>query len=113
MWSQPIFLKLMPDEFYFLNPENTDPKRVHREREKARVLKNSDWWKNKKAAGVCHYCHRKVKPDALTLDHLVPIARGGESTKNNLVPACKECNAKKKLATPVEMLLEQLKNERS
>ncbi len=30
------------------------------------------------------------------MDHLVPLARGGRSTKGNLVPACKECNTKKK-----------------
>jgi len=30
------------------------------------------------------------------MDHLVPLARGGKSIKANLVPACKECNTKKK-----------------
>lgn len=30
------------------------------------------------------------------MDHIVPIVRGGKSTKGNVVPACKECNAKKK-----------------
>lgn len=43
------------------------------------------------------------------MDHVVPLARGGTSTKNNLVPACKECNAKKKLRTPVEEILNQLR----
>ncbi len=32
----------------------------------------------------------------LTMDHVVPIIRGGRSTKGNVVPACKSCNAKKK-----------------
>jgi 5-methylcytosine-specific restriction enzyme A len=32
----------------------------------------------------------------LTMDHLVPLIRGGRSTKGNLVPACKPCNTKKK-----------------
>ena len=30
------------------------------------------------------------------MDHLVPLVRGGRSTKGNLVPACKECNTAKK-----------------
>ena len=36
------------------------------------------------------------------MDHLVPIIRGGKSTKGNLVPACKECNNKKKYGLLME-----------
>ena len=102
----------MSDEFYFLDPRHTDPRRVKQEREKARELKKSIWWKQKITQGVCHYCEKKFAPKALTLDHLVPIARGGESSRNNVVPACTECNAKKKLHTPVELLLQQLESEK-
>jgi 5-methylcytosine-specific restriction protein A len=38
----------------------------------------------------------------LTMDHIVPIARGGRSTKGNVVPACKSCNTKKKQLLPME-----------
>jgi 5-methylcytosine-specific restriction endonuclease McrA len=38
----------------------------------------------------------------LTMDHVVPLIRGGRSIKNNLVPACKECNNKKKYLLPME-----------
>lgn len=69
---------------------------VRREREKAKGLRKSQWWKRRCSAGLCHYCGKKVSPRALTMDHIVPIIRGGKSTKGNLVPACKECNAKKK-----------------
>jgi 5-methylcytosine-specific restriction endonuclease McrA len=30
------------------------------------------------------------------MDHIVPIAKGGKSTKGNVVPCCSDCNAKKK-----------------
>jgi len=30
------------------------------------------------------------------MDHVVPLARGGRSTKANCVPCCKECNTRKK-----------------
>lgn len=40
----------------------------------------------------CAYCSRKGK---LTLDHVIPISRGGEHTKSNVVPACPECNFSK------------------
>jgi 5-methylcytosine-specific restriction protein A len=36
------------------------------------------------------------------MDHVVPLARGGRSTKGNLVPACKDCNNKKKNLLPME-----------
>lgn len=101
------------EDFYFLSIENTDPKRLKRERERARELKKSTWWKQKKSQGICHYCGNRFKPDELTMDHVVPIARGGESTKNNIVTCCKECNAKKKLATPVDLLLKQIEKDKS
>lgn len=66
------------------------------ERAKARELRHSQWWKNKLNEGVCHYCGQKFSPEELTMDHVIPIARGGTSSKNNLVTACKECNNAKK-----------------
>jgi hypothetical protein len=36
------------------------------------------------------------------MDHVVPVARGGKSTKGNLVPACKSCNDKKRALLPME-----------
>lgn len=69
---------------------------IRRERAKARELRRSQWWKRRIAAGVCHYCGRRVPPRELTMDHLVPLVRGGRSNKGNLVPACKACNTAKK-----------------
>jgi hypothetical protein len=46
------------------------------------------------------------------MDHIVPVARGGTSTKGNVVPSCLQCNQKKKLTTPVEEALKKLKEER-
>ena len=36
------------------------------------------------------------------MDHIVPVVRGGKSKKGNLVPACKDCNNKKKHMLPIE-----------
>ena len=71
---------------------NKDEKHVAKEREKARALKKSAWWQQHLDAGVCHYCSKKVGVDELTLDHIVPVARGGCSKKGNVVPACRDCN---------------------
>lgn len=86
---------------------------VKREKEKARELRRSQWWKNRVARGLCHYCGKTFAPYELTMDHLVPIVRGGKSTRGNVVPACKECNNRKKYLLPVdwEEYLETLKSE--
>lgn len=75
---------------------------IKREKAKARELRNSQWWKNKRGQGICHYCEKQFKPSELTMDHIVPIIRGGRSTKGNIVPCCKECNSKKKYMLPIE-----------
>lgn len=77
-------------------------RRIRQEREKARAIRKQGWWQNKLAKGVCHYCGVAVPARELTLDHVVPLARGGRSTKGNCVPACKECNNKKKNLLPLE-----------
>jgi 5-methylcytosine-specific restriction protein A len=100
------------DEYFLLNKADTDPKRIKKEREKARELRASSWWKQKISEGICHHCGQKFQPRDLTMDHLVPLARGGQSVKNNLVPSCKSCNNQKKLATPVDLLLKQLEDEK-
>jgi 5-methylcytosine-specific restriction endonuclease McrA len=86
---------------------------VRRERARARELRNSQWWKRKRAAGVCYFCGRKFPPQELTMDHVVPLIRGGKSTKGNVVPCCKECNSKKKHMLPIEWeeYLDTLKEE--
>lgn len=97
------------ENYYILSDEDTDPTRVKREREKARKLRKTQWWLNQINRGICHYCEKKFPASALTLDHVVPIARGGSSTPGNVVPACKECNLNKKLDTPVDEILRGLK----
>lgn len=80
-----------------------------REKAKARALRASQWWRNLLARGLCHYCQGTFTPEALTMDHIVPMARGGRSTKGNVVPCCKSCNMQKKYWTPAELLLQQLR----
>ena len=75
---------------------------IKREKEKARRLRKTQWWQKKIHKGVCHYCHQKVGRDRLTMDHVVPLSRGGKSKKGNIVPACKACNNKKKHLLPIE-----------
>lgn len=81
---------------------------VKKEKAKTRLAKKSRWWHEKRNRGVCHYCQESFLPQDLTMDHIVPIARGGTTTPGNVVPACRPCNQKKGVDTPVDLILSKL-----
>jgi 5-methylcytosine-specific restriction endonuclease McrA len=76
---------------------------IRAERNKARALRKTRWWQQTTASGTCHYCGQKVGIKKLTMDHIVPLSRGGRSTKGNLVPCCKKCNTDKKANLPSDL----------
>lgn len=78
------------------------------EKAKAREMRQSVWWKQVLGKGVCYHCEKKFKTAELTMDHLIPIARGGKTDKKNCVPSCKECNTKKGYKTRAELAMEEL-----
>lgn len=43
----------------------------------------------------CQYCWSPFPREQLQLDHVVPLARGGPTTRDNLVAACGPCNTAK------------------
>jgi 5-methylcytosine-specific restriction endonuclease McrA len=47
------------------------------------------------------YCGNRDKVK-LTVDHIIPQSKGGKSTFDNRVAACRECNHKKGNRTPNE-----------
>jgi 5-methylcytosine-specific restriction endonuclease McrA len=55
---------------------------------------------------ICQYCGTTKN---LTLDHLLPRSRGGETTWLNLVTACSRCNSHKGDRTPEEAGLKLLR----
>lgn len=50
---------------------------------------------------VCFYCGGAKK---LTVDHNVPLARGGTDNIGNILPACRSCNSKKNARTALEFI---------
>ena len=88
-----------------------DAKHIARERKKAKDLRNTKWWQEQLDRGICHFCGEKFSPEDLTMDHLVPVSRGGKSTKGNITACCKECNNEKKYLTPAEMIMRQMEKE--
>jgi len=75
---------------------------IKRERDKSRELRRSRWWQNRIALGRCHWCEGSFSPEELTMDHVIPLTRGGKASRNNVVPCCKGCNTKKKYLLPME-----------
>lgn len=51
---------------------------------------------------TCQYCNFQFPLLHLTMDHVVPVVKGGPKTWENIVTACRPCNLKKGGRTPDE-----------
>ncbi len=80
-------------------------KHIKREKDKARTLRKSRWWQTLISKARCYYCQCTLSTDTVSMDHIVPVSRGGFSQRGNVVPACKPCNTKKRDKTAVELVL--------
>lgn len=78
------------------------------ERKKAQELKKTAWWKQQLGKSKCYHCEQRFSPTELTMDHLIPIARGGLTNKKNCVPSCKTCNTQRKYFLPSELALKKI-----
>jgi 5-methylcytosine-specific restriction endonuclease McrA len=54
-----------------------------------RFKRRAVYWRDH---GRCHYCNEAVTVEKFTVDHVVPLARGGIDAASNLVTCCKYCN---------------------
>jgi 5-methylcytosine-specific restriction endonuclease McrA len=85
-----------------------DKRKQHKRRaimENAGTFTNEEW--NDRLLEYnycCAYCYQRFPVDQLTVDHMIPVSRGGTNTIDNLVPACRSCNSRKWTKTPLEML---------
>lgn len=51
---------------------------------------------------TCQYCNDRKQTRELTFDHVIPRAKGGETSWTNIVAACQPCNSRKAWRTPEE-----------
>lgn len=83
---------------------NPDKRRANNYLRRSNLKANGQYAINKKEiqklyAQMCIYCGINK---ATTLDHVIPIKRGGTHSIGNLVPACQSCNSSKNTKTITE-----------
>jgi 5-methylcytosine-specific restriction endonuclease McrA len=69
------------------------PRDVHRRKITRKAVLARDSW-------TCQYCGHQAS--GLTVDHVIPRSRGGQSEWDNIVAACAPCNRRKGNRTPHE-----------
>jgi len=81
------------------NPENRRRLEARRQAVKRRLPDTLTREEAKQilSAGRCLYCG---SAEHLTLDHFVPLSKGGGTTRANMVIACESCNSKKRAKLP-------------
>ena len=73
------------------------PRDVHRRKITRKAVLARDAW-------TCQYCGRQTHA-GLTVDHVIPRSRGGESVWENIVASCGPCNRKKGDRLPREVAM--------
>ena len=73
-------------------------------------LTSEQWLKKVEEHGYkCYLCGKKLsincsQENTITLEHIVPLSRGGKNTKDNVAPACAVCNYAKRALTLEEFI---------
>ena len=60
---------------------------------------------------TCRYCGATAPDVPLTVDHVLPVALGGSDDPDNLVAACRDCNAGKTSSNPDQPLVTQVSDD--
>lgn len=79
------------------NAQRANSKRRAREKEIINTLTSQEWLDIlKEHKYKCFYCGKEFEIENMPQkDHITPINKGGNNTKENVVPACRSCNSKK------------------
>src|SRR6266545_6052595 len=79
------------------------PRDVHRRKITRKAVLARDAW-------TCQYCGRQTA--GLTVDHVIPRSRGGQSVWENIVASCAPCNRRKGNRLPQEIRMHPRRHHR-
>lgn len=68
-------------------PEKIEERRLFTHEERTQILKSTK--------GICAHCGKKLTTKTMTIEHIIPIMRGGTNDIENLTALCSECNTMK------------------
>ena len=91
-------------EFY--GDENEDVEMMVERKVFSMEMRNNVYEKTK---GKCALCGKFVRFDLFTIDHIIPLAKGGTNDIENLQCTCKHCNAMKQDLSEKEFLDKMIK----
>lgn len=100
-WAQenPEKISAAKKRYYTANPEARRLREQQRRALKKQALgvfKLQDWKEiKKKYKNACPACGRKEPEVKLTVDHIIPLSKGGKHDKSNIQPLCLNCNSRK------------------
>lgn len=103
--ANPEKMKAAGDRWRLANPDKvrqrTSTQRAKRKSAETFVVTPRDWRRLcERYRQSCHYCG--CADSSLTLDHVIPLSRGGRHSIGNIVPACLSCNSSKNARLIVE-----------
>ena len=72
-------------------------RRLHKHKRRGLGEIHSELWENLKSrySFTCPACARSEPQLTLTIDHIIPISKGGTNDLSNLQPLCRSCNSRK------------------
>lgn len=85
-------------DYHQRNPQFVTNRRARRkEFMRDNVITKLEWLKIMESTNwTCTYCGVSLRSSKIrTIDHVIPLSKGGSHTVDNLVPACRSCNSKK------------------
>src|SRR3990167_5246201 len=95
--KNPLYRKMVFEDYKKNNLEKLQAYwKANKARRTSGDFVGQDWIDIKKKFNYqCLSCKKREPEISLTLDHIVPLMRGGLNTKSNIQPLCGKCNRSK------------------
>jgi 5-methylcytosine-specific restriction endonuclease McrA len=85
--------KIVRRQYYFTESGRAAINRSQEKRKATRAVRLSAIYVYFRDKTICHLCARPVKPEEISLDHIIPASRGGQTIYKNMKLAHRTCNS--------------------